>query len=233
MEVQTGSTLNMDTSVISSSNSGSFVLEDGATLQTAHPDGIAGAVQCTGASNGPGNSFSTAANYTFNGTAAQVTSTSMPDTVNDLTIDNAAGVTLSQATVINGVLHLKAGEFDNTIPFTLGLTGSISIEGGTLKVPTSVETTPGGIPTSFTVAQNYPNPFNPSTTITYGLPSGSDVTVKVYDLVGREVATLFSGRQEAGVHSLTFDSRGLSSGVYMYRVSAGSSADVKRMMLLK
>jgi hypothetical protein len=89
------------------------------------------------------------------------------------------------------------------------------------------------IPATFFVSQNYPNPFNPATTVTYGLPKNAYVSVKVYTLLGQEVATLFSGEQTAGVHTLRFDATKLGSGVYLYRVQAGSSVGMKRMVVVK
>ena len=93
------------------------------------------------------------------------------------------------------------------------------------------EDTPG--PTTFELCQNYPNPFNPSTTISYRLSAVSRVDITVYDLLGRKVKTLVDARQTPGEHSVTFDSRGLASGVYFYRLSAGSYVTVKKMLLLK
>jgi hypothetical protein len=89
------------------------------------------------------------------------------------------------------------------------------------------------IPKSFFVKQNYPNPFNPTTNITYGLPKNSRVYVKIYSILGQEVATLFAGEQTAGVHTVKFNASSLSSGIYLYRVQAGNTVDVKRMVLLK
>jgi hypothetical protein len=92
-------------------------------------------------------------------------------------------------------------------------------------------------PKQFTMSQNYPNPFNPSTTINFALAENSRVTVKVYDIVGREVSTLTDGEMPAGYYNLPFDARGLSSGVYLYRIVAkyGSLAftQTKRLMLMK
>jgi hypothetical protein len=89
------------------------------------------------------------------------------------------------------------------------------------------------IPASLVLYQNYPNPFNPSTVIAYSLPQASDVTLKVYDMLGREVRTLIGGFQEAGIHRAVFDSRYLSSGVYLYRISAGAYHTARTMVLLK
>lgn len=233
MEVKNGATLNVGTSEVTSSNSGSFLINAGATVTTGHPGGVAGAIQSLGTSNGGGNSFSTEANYTFNGSVAQFTGNTMPATVNNLVINNAAGVALSRATTINGVLRLVAGVFDNTVPFTLGPGGSISYEGGSLLLPLSVHQIDETVPGTFYVGQNYPNPFNPSTTITFGLPSGSHVAITIYNLLGQEVAKAFEGRLAAGVHQLQFDAANLPSGVYLYRIQADKSVNVKRMMLMR
>jgi hypothetical protein len=158
----------------------------------------------------------------------------MPATVNGLAIDNAAGVALSQATTINGVLRLMAGEFDNTIPFTLGPNGSISFEGGSLKIPTAVDAQLPKTPTEFALFQNYPNPFNPSTAIRYHVPKRTQVTLKIYDTMGHEVAELMNGKQhEPGAYDIVWDARGLTSGVYFYRISAGDFTSVRKLILMK
>ncbi|MCS6989585.1 MAG: FG-GAP-like repeat-containing protein [Chloroherpetonaceae bacterium] len=90
-----------------------------------------------------------------------------------------------------------------------------------------------GLPRTFELSQNYPNPFNPTTTIAYQLPVASEVRLKVYDVLGREVATLVSGRQEAGRYQAQFNASRLASGVYFYRLQAGSFAETKKMMLVK
>ena len=88
-------------------------------------------------------------------------------------------------------------------------------------------------PKSFSLGQNYPNPFNPTTVISYKLSALSEVTLKVYDVLGREVATLVNGKQNAGSHTVTFDGSRLASGVYLYRLQAGSFVSVKKLVLLK
>ncbi|MCL5267031.1 MAG: T9SS type A sorting domain-containing protein [Bacteroidetes bacterium] len=80
---------------------------------------------------------------------------------------------------------------------------------------------------------NYPNPFNPTTTVSYKLPTSGFVTLKVYDALGREVATLVNGNQDAGVHSTVFDGTGLASGVYFYRLTAPGVSQTKKMLLTK
>jgi hypothetical protein len=89
------------------------------------------------------------------------------------------------------------------------------------------------MPTQFGLDQNYPNPFNPTTTISYGVPQQSMVTLKVYDILGNEVATLVNGVQPAGNHVVSFDASKLTSGVYIYRMQAGSFTQTKKMILMK
>lgn len=89
------------------------------------------------------------------------------------------------------------------------------------------------IPSSFSLEQNYPNPFNPSTAISYQLPAVSHVTLKVFDALGREVATLVQMQQAAGSYRVTFDARNLTSGTYFYRLQAGNLVDTKKLVLVK
>ena len=91
----------------------------------------------------------------------------------------------------------------------------------------------GNIPGAFLLAQNYPNPFNPSTTIRYGLPNRSHVTLTVYNTLGQQTAILQNGEQDAGYHEVQFDGKNLSSGVYFYRIQAGDFAATKRLLLLR
>ena len=81
--------------------------------------------------------------------------------------------------------------------------------------------------------RSYPNPFNPSTTISYGLPQKTEVTLAVYNTVGQLVSLLAQGEQEAGYHEVKFDGSNLASGVYFYRIQAGRFVDTKRLLLLK
>jgi beta-galactosidase len=92
---------------------------------------------------------------------------------------------------------------------------------------------PTGLPAAFWLEQNYPNPFNPTTTIAYQLPAALDVRLVVYDLLGREVAVLVDERKPAGSYESTFDARELASGVYLYRLTAGSAVETKKMAVLK
>lgn len=88
-------------------------------------------------------------------------------------------------------------------------------------------------PTVFVLKQNYPNPFNPSTTIAYDLPAAEFVTLKVYDILGKEVATLVKGFQTRNRHEVTFTGAGLASGVYFYQLQTPTFSEVKKMVLVK
>ncbi|MEX2189330.1 MAG: ice-binding family protein [Bacteroidota bacterium] len=120
----------------------------------------------------------------------------------------------------------------------LALDDSVSLDNnaiGGIPVVTSVPKVT--IPEGFTLSQNYPNPFNPSTMIEYTLEKTAQVSLKVYNLLGREVATLVNGRQEAGSYTVAFNANkgpiSLSSGVYFYRLEAGSFISTKKLILMK
>ncbi|RMH58325.1 MAG: T9SS C-terminal target domain-containing protein [Bacteroidetes bacterium] len=91
----------------------------------------------------------------------------------------------------------------------------------------------GPFPASVVLKPNYPNPFNPTTSIRYGLPEAAEVELAVYDAVGRRVALLVDGRQDAGYHEVTFEAASLPSGLYLYRLRAGSEEHTGTMILLK
>ncbi len=85
----------------------------------------------------------------------------------------------------------------------------------------------------YKLSQNYPNPFNPSTVISYQLPTDGFVTLKVYNLLGSEVATLVNDTQNAGAYNVTFNANNLSSGVYFYKIKSGNFSDTKKLILLR
>ncbi|MBK7260182.1 MAG: carbohydrate binding domain-containing protein [Ignavibacteriae bacterium] len=88
-------------------------------------------------------------------------------------------------------------------------------------------------PTTVTLDQNYPNPFNPSTTIRYSLPAKASVQLKVFNLLGVEVAELANGEQEAGYHEIRFNAESLPSGMYFYRLQAGTTTETRRLLLVR
>jgi hypothetical protein len=90
-----------------------------------------------------------------------------------------------------------------------------------------------GLPTTYSLQQNYPNPFNPATTIKYGIPLQSFVTLKLYNMLGQEVAVLVNGEQHAGYYSVNFNANALASGLYFYRLQTGAFSATKKMMLVK
>jgi hypothetical protein len=88
-------------------------------------------------------------------------------------------------------------------------------------------------PDKYELSQNYPNPFNPTTVINYTTTKASHVTLKVYDLLGREIATLADGIKGAGKYSVTFDASKLSSGIYFYNLKTDDFTSIKKMMLIR
>jgi hypothetical protein len=111
--------------------------------------------------------------------------------------------------------------------------GPYSSRGHFVRSTTAVNDLPQGVPADWVLMQNYPNPFNPSTTIRYGLPNRSHVTLSVFNTLGQQVAVLQNGEQEAGYHEAKFDGNGLSSGFYFYRLHAGTFVETKRLLLLR
>lgn len=98
---------------------------------------------------------------------------------------------------------------------------------------TGIEDRPGTIPNEPGLSQNYPNPFNPTTVISYQLPAVSNVSLKIFDLLGREVELLVCGHQQAGDHAVSFDASYLPGGVYLYRLQAGNFMEWRRMVLVR
>ncbi len=96
-----------------------------------------------------------------------------------------------------------------------------------------VEQSSLNVPKEFQLQQNYPNPFNPTTIIEFALPKQSSVTLKLFDILGREIATLVDAELESGVHKINFDGQDLASGIYFYRIHAEGFLKTKKLMLLK
>lgn len=170
----------------------------------------------------------------LNGTAAEVT---LPYATVDALLEGANLEFGESATFVWNVrvsdgsdtlnVHGPYGSFgDDFMPIYRTLTLTRSAEA------TSNETE-AGLPDSYSLDQNFPNPFNPTTQITFDLPQASKVELTVFDMLGRKVATLINKRMSAGTQQVQFDAANLSSGMYIYRLEAGSFTSTKKMTLIK
>jgi photosystem II stability/assembly factor-like uncharacterized protein len=134
----------------------------------------------------------------------------------------------SQTTVMDGLNSICL--VDANTGYAVGDDGLIlkTTNGGVTRIKAKILER-----TDFRLQQNYPNPFNPTTTIFFSLPSKSFVSLKVFDLIGREQGTIVSEEMSAGNHSRTWNAEGLPSGVYFYRLQAGTSIETKKLILLR
>jgi hypothetical protein len=151
-------------------------------------------------------------------------------------ISNSAGISGTACTNITGNGNNVYYNSSNSANSYLGGKIYSLVNGGSLlPTGTSAVEEKNSLSTDYKLEQNYPNPFNPSTLISYQLPAGSFVTLKVYDLLGNEIATLVNEFQQAGIHHSKFsiNKSELSSGVYFYRLQTGNFVQVKRMIFLK
>ncbi len=129
----------------------------------------------------------------------------------------------------------------NTDVFSLAVSGTNLYAGtpvGMWRRPlaemiTGIKDLQNNLPTSFSLSQNYPNPFNPSTIISYQVPAVSHVSLRVYDILGNEVASLVDEEKLAGRYSVNFNASKIASGVYFYRIIAGSFVETKKLVLMK
>jgi hypothetical protein len=146
---------------------------------------------------------------------------------------NAAGLTTSQMLYSSNYIDW---DFTETWDIIEGETYPWLRENPQDPPPKPVSTSvPGqsGLPLSYELFQNYPNPFNPSTIIRYSLPGDADVSLIVYDLLGRQVAVLVNERQKAGYYDVDFNAANYSSGMYLYRLNAGNEVQIRRMLYVK
>lgn len=158
-------------------------------------------------------------------------------------VGTPATVEFKYGAVFDGVDTLNGGAsyLDNEAGFGLNHFLSLKIAGGNVyrinvfaDQVTAVEQIPdNNIPKTYTLSQNYPNPFNPTTNIVYTVPKSGLVTLKIYNILGQEVTTLFQGFQNTGKYVASFDASKLASGVYIYRLQADNTLLTKKMMLLK
>ncbi len=157
--------------------------------------------------------------------------------------NSATPVYFKYGAVFNGVDTLNNGVsyLDNEAGFGENHTLNLNLGGGSMtqdnqfgdQVTGIVQEKTGSRPTSYALSQNYPNPFNPTTKITYEIPKAGLVTLKIYNVLGQEVATLIDGFQNSGKYTASFNALNLSSGVYFYRIKAGNFSLTKKMLLLK
>jgi hypothetical protein len=135
---------------------------------------------------------------------------------------------------IRTIIADSVGIVDATdgLAIEMSLTGAI-IDGVKHGTVLGVERERAPLPTKYVLYQNYPNPFNPVTVISYQLAVNSFVTVRVYDVLGREVVTLMDDKKTAGSYTIQWDASRYPSGVYFYRLRAGSFIETKKMVLIK
>jgi thermitase len=114
-----------------------------------------------------------------------------------------------------------------------GETSSSNLNEGSAKTKKADKLTASITPATFELAEGYPNPFNPSTTIRYGLPERTYVSLSVFNTLGQKVASLVQGEQDAGYHEVKFDGSRLASGIYFYRLTVGTFVETKKLLLLR
>ncbi|MBW7888072.1 MAG: T9SS type A sorting domain-containing protein [Bacteroidetes bacterium] len=138
-------------------------------------------------------------------------------------VDSTTGGKIDTVKIITGLTNETKYYFRITAVNIYGMESGFSNEVNATPSLTNVAMEQSSLPSNYSLAQNYPNPFNPTTTINFGLPEVSRVSLKIYDLLGREVATLINSELSAGYYNYQWNASGLSSGVYIYRLNAVSS----------
>lgn len=170
-------------------------------------------------------------------------STASENDVERFEVERSAGESWSLTGVVNGQGDSPIGHsyrfVDESVTAATVYSyrlAEVSANGDRQILPGIVTVEAGGetaLPAEFTLTQNYPNPFNPNTQISFALPFASNVTLAVFDALGRSVATLVDGLLAAGSHTVNFDAANLSNGIYFYQLKAGDFSAVRKMMLIK
>jgi hypothetical protein len=146
------------------------------------------------------------------------------------TVNSHTNHTISYLFITNNGVSVNVSPADTLQPNS----GTININdvGWDSPTLTAVQSV-NAVPTGFILMQNYPNPFNPTTKIKFGLPENAFTTLKIYDMLGREVKTLVSAEMTTGFHEVEFNANDLSSGIYMYKLQSNNFTDVKKLILIK
>jgi len=168
------------------------------------------------------------------------------DKINFLVYDQGYNFIASDSGIIFEVEYIVKDSLSDSTKAHLVFTEAMAADSSIMMLPfefingeisispsVGVKETPNISPIKFELYQNYPNPFNPSTTIQFDIPKASFLTLKVYNVLGQEVATLVNEKREAGRYEVGFNASTLSSSVYFYRLVAGDFIAVKKFMLLK
>jgi hypothetical protein len=161
--------------------------------------------------------------------------TGLGDLTNAIVFDDNSNLfgTIGTDSEVNDFISIDATTGVGTIMGSIGfkhILGLAYAETDATSIDDNGKSTP---PEEFALLQNYPNPFNPNTTIKYRLPEKSSVTLKVFDVIGKEIATLVNEEKSAGSFEVEFNAEILTSGVYFYRLQAGSFVETKKMVLIK
>jgi len=152
-----------------------------------------------------------------------------------LSIILSTSLLYSQSSILyDAGTNIDVGTGADVCAATITVNGTYSGNGTFCNAPVAVENEDDLVtPKEFSLSQNYPNPFNPSTVIKYQLPISSQVTIKVYDILGDEIATLVNEEKPTGFYEVEFNASRLSSGFYIYKISAGNFVSTKKMILLR
>ena len=159
--------------------------------------------------------------YIFAGTAGDGVFLSADNGAGWVQVDSGLADTYVQALAVSGTYLFGGTKGDGVWMRPLS------------EMITGVEDKQNNLPTNFSLQQNYPNPFNPSTTINYSVPKTSFVTIKVYNVLGREIKTLVNEKKSFGNYSVQFSGSSLSSGIYFYRMQSGNYSQTKKLIILK
>jgi len=161
----------------------------------------------------------------------------MKTTIVYLSIILSTSLLYSQSSIVyDAGTNIDIGTGADVCAATITVNGTSSGNGTFCNAPVDVEDENKEdlvTPKEFSLSQNYPNPFNPSTVIKYQLPISSQVTIKVYDILGDEITTLVNEEKPTGFYEVEFNASRLSSGFYVYKISAGNFVSTKKMMLMK